>query len=96
MSDGIWYPSKNHRGGECDVDRAWFGEAVALQIEKKYPQQSPNEKTMHLPEDIHFETETAYHHYIFKGGVPFHGVISKQIMKELTGTLILHRRKVEP
>lgn len=88
---GIWFPSRNHEGGMCDVDSDWFPPEHLEHVLKQFPQ--PQNKSIHIKEDVHFETETAYHHYQFKGGIPFHGVISKQILKEYDGRMIFHKRE---
>lgn len=78
----------------CDVDRAWFPPDHLGYILVQFPENDPLNKTIRIPEDIKFETPTEYHHYIFKGGVPYHGVISKEIIKTACRYLILHKRKV--
>ena len=93
MSDGIWYPSRNHCFGMCNVDRQWFPPDHLEKILEQFPDQNQASPTIRIPEDIKFETPTAWHHYIFKGGVPYHGVICKSILKECR--LILHLRKRE-
>jgi hypothetical protein len=94
MSDGIWYPSRNHVNGWCDVDRAWLKPDHLKALLKQFPDQQTDSKTIRIPEEVHFETDTAYENLIFKGGIPFHGVISKTILRELKNVLVLHRRKV--
>lgn len=88
---GIWYPSRNHKDGYCDVDSDWFHPSQLEDLLKQFPQ--PKGPTIHIPEEVKIETDISSNTFIFKGGIPTHFYIHKPTMRDVVGRMIFFKRE---
>ncbi len=73
------------------MDKSWFPPEHLADLEKQFQQPNPQADTVFIPENVEIKTEKVIHHYQFKGGIPFHGFIPRNI--PAYSKLILFKRK---